>query len=509
MPGWSLLLRPSETLFRVDSDSRSPTCIAVIKRLDSWASCGILPRMNKKSELEKQLNDFSATVRSAALAALCQEFKPGGAPEGTNVNMHIHSFFSYNAEGWSPSRIAWESRQRGLRAAALCDFDVLEGLDEFLDACMTVGLRGAVGLETRAYLKAFADVDINSPGEPGVTYIMGLGFVRRPAAGSQAALTLKRFREQYDARNLAMIGKINAALPAVALDYLRDAVPLTPAGGVTERHLISAYRLRSEQVFPVRSERAAFWADVLGKPVAVVESLLDDVPALEEALRSRLAKNGGIGYEKPSESTFPPVDDFIGWVESCDAIPTMTWLDGTSAGESDPAKMLECMCVKGAVALNIIPDRNWNIKDAESKRIKVANLDAIVLEADRMGLPINIGTEMNKSGLPFADDLDGEVLSRHKATFLRGADVMTGHTLLARYANFSYTGVRARARFETVAEKNAFFAGVGRAPALTRREADALLNAGEDRAFDQLVDRGARYGTSSPPVSRTTTVLNL
>ncbi len=461
--------------------------------MDILLCSGILPRMKKQDELEQQLNDFSVSSRASALASLLKDYAGTFATEGMNVNMHMHSFFSYNAEGWSPTRIAWEARKHGVRAAALCDFDVLDGLYEFLDACLDVGLRGAVGLETRAYLKEFGNVDINSPGEPGVTYIMGIGFVRKPAPGTQAAQVLKLFRDQYDARNLAMIAKINAALPDVALDYERDATPLTPARGVTERHLVSAYRQRSEQVFPARPDRVAFWSGVLAKDTASIETLLGNVPAFEEAIRSRLAKNGGIGYEKPSESTFPPVDDFIEWVASCDAIPTITWLDGTSEGESDPVRMLECMCVKGAVALNIIPDRNWNIKDPDQKRIKVANLDAIVREANRMGLPINIGTEMNKLGLPFVDDLDGESLARHKDSFILGAHVMVGHTLLARYANFSYTGGRARAQFETIPEKNAFFAGIGSSPALTRCEADALLSAGEDRAFAMLVDRSRRH----------------
>jgi hypothetical protein len=473
----------------------APGTVAFAKmRLDYFPPCGILPRMKTKNELELELNDYSAKVRSAALAELCRSFNDAILPEGSNVNMHIHSFFSYNAEGWSPSRIAWETRKRGLRAAALCDFDVLEGLDEFLDACLAVGMRGAVGLETRAYLKEFGDVDINSPGEPGVTYIMGIGFVRKPAAGTTAASTLAMFRDQYDRRNLAMIARINAALPAVALDYERDVVPLTPARGVTERHIISAYRQKGEQAFPSRSDRIAFWGGVFGKTPAAMDSLFQDLPAFEEQIRARLTKNGGIGYEKPSETTFPPVDDFIDWVLACDAIPTVTWLDGTSAGESDPVRLLECMCVKGAVAINIIPDRNWNIKDPDVKRVKVANLDAIIREADRMGLPVNIGTEMNKTGLPFADDLAGDVLARHKKTFLLGAHVMAGHTLLARYANFSYSGTRAGAQFETIAEKNAFFARIGSAPAITRRESDELLGAGDDRAFNWLVDRGSRYG---------------
>lgn len=450
--------------------------------------------MITKSGLEAQMNDFDADVRRQALSVLCNDENNTFEPENTNVNMHMHSFFSYNAEGWSPTRIAWESRKRGLHAAALCDFDVLSGLDEFLDACIDVGLRGAVSLETRTFLKAFQSVDISSPGEPGVTYIMGAGFARRPDPASVQGRMLAMFREQYDKRNLVMLDKINAALPAIALNYENDAVPLTPARGVTERHVISAYRQKSEQAFPARSDRAAFWAGVFCKDIATVEALLENIPAFEEQIRAKLTKSGGIGYEKPSENTFPSVDDFIDWVEACDAIPMITWLDGTSEGESDTEKLLQCMCVKGAVALNIIPDRNWNVKDPESRRIKVANLDTVVCVADRIGLPIIIGTEMNKHGLPFVDDLNGEVLSRYKNTFLLGAHVLTGHTLLTRYADFPYTGARAKAQFETLAEKNAFFARVGRMVPLSRREADDLMAAGPDRAFAMLIDRGSRYG---------------
>jgi len=62
-----------------------------------------------------------------------------------------HSFFSFNARDWSPSRIAWEARQAGLYAAAVCDFDVLDGMEEFLDAGEAIGLRAAAHLETRAF----------------------------------------------------------------------------------------------------------------------------------------------------------------------------------------------------------------------------------------------------------------------------------------------------------------------------------------------------------------------
>lgn len=458
--------------------------------MDFDKRCGILSRMKNQTELELMLNDFDANIRSQALENLWRNFKHVLEPEGENVNMHMHSFFSYNAEGWSPSRIAWEAKKQGLRAAALCDFDVLEGVEEFLHACGIVELRGSVGLETRAFLKEFSTVDINSPGEPGVTYIMGMGFVSKPDSGSSAYDELQSFRQQYDERNLRMIEKINKALPDIALDYQKDAVPLTPAGGVTERHIICAYRVKSESVFPDVDKRALFWSDILGVEVSTVgQWLLEDIPTLEEKIRSKCAKKGGVGYEPPSESTFPPVEQFISWVQSCNAIPMITWLDGTSQGEADPQRMLGLLSEKGAVALNIIPDRNWNIADKAAQDVKVANLHAVVGEAVRMGLPINIGTEMNKLGLPFADDLNGPVLKEFKEAFQQGADVMNGHTLLLRYADFSYISADANTMFANVHEKNQFFANMGRQPALALEETSHLEELGKERAFDALIDR--------------------
>ena len=58
----------------------------------------------------------------------------------------------------------------------IVDFDVLDGVDEFLDACDLVGVRGSAGIETRVFVPEFADREINSPGEPGVCYHMGIGF---------------------------------------------------------------------------------------------------------------------------------------------------------------------------------------------------------------------------------------------------------------------------------------------------------------------------------------------
>jgi len=442
-----------------------------------------------ETEALGQLDDFAAEQRRAALEALNGGW-PCGAPTG-NVNMHFHSFFSYNAEGWSPSHIAWASRQAGLYAAGLCDFDVLDGLEEFLQAGELVGLRSTVNLETRAFVPEYASAEINSPGEPGVTYIMGGGYATVPEAGTPQAEMLAHLRASSRQRNLDLVARINPHVPDIAVDYEQDVVPLTPSGNATERHIIRAYVNKSYEAFAVcdRSHAgvANYWSELLGKPVEDVAKMLG-TPAIEEAARSKLAKKGGFGYVQPSADTFPPVDDFVNWVLACRAIPLVTWLDGTSDGESDAQAMLDCLTTKGCAGLNIIPDRNWNYKDAEVKALKIGKLREMVLAADAMGLPVNIGTEMNKAGLPFADDLAGEVLSEFAEPFVRGAEIMVGHTILLRCAGLSYVDCDM-----PLQQRNEFFRAVGAMPPLSQTAANTLRDAHDTTALGMIeaaVSRG-------------------
>ena len=436
-----------------------------------------------------QLDSFDARERRRALRALAAGAEPARLLD--NVNMHCHSFFSYNARGWSPSRVAWEARQAGLYAAGLCDFDVLDGLEEFLEAGLVLRLRVAVHLETRAFLEEYAGMEINSPGEPGVTYIMGAGFVRVPAPNSPAAATLADLRARAAARNRALVARINAHLDAVAIDYDREVVPLSPGGCPTERHIVRAYVDKAAAVFTEAAARARFWCQVLGAGTsdpAAAAGLMADRPRRGEQARMRLVARGGLGYEPPTPQTFPRVGDFTAWVLACEAIPMVTWLDGTSAGEADPAAMLECLRAKGAAAVNIIPDRNWRTSAAQRPRL-LKLLDEFVRTAQGLDLPINIGTEMNREGQPFSDDLDVEYLRPYREVFLEGARVMVGHTILSRYAGYAYTGAAARAEFGgDVRARNRFFAAVGALPPLDEGMARRLEALGPEAALRRIRD---------------------
>lgn len=436
--------------------------------------------MSDANEQIRRLTAFSAKDREQALRALAAS--TAFPPAGGNVNMHAHSFFSYNASGSSPSLLAFEARRAGLWAMGLCDFDVLDGLAEFNRAGLILGMRTTVNLETRAFLREYTSAEINSPGEPGVTYIMGAGFAKVPSPASDEGKTLAGWRRQAGNRNLALIRRINPHVAEIAIDLERDVMPLTPSGAPTERHIIRAYCRKAAAVFPADSG-AAFWARVLALEPAAAAALTRDIPALEEKVRAKFAKKGGFGYEQPTEKTFPPADEFAAWCLACGAIPMITWLDGTSAGEADPRAMCECLMAKGCAAVNIVPDRNWNLKDPAAAALKQKKLKEFVEAADALHLPVNIGTELNRDGLPFADDLAGPALKPYAEIFRRGAAIFCGHSVLLRYADFSYTGAAAKSRFGSdTAAKNRFFEAVGNRPPLTEARAAELAALGPERA---------------------------
>ncbi len=447
--------------------------------------------MDKYTLLE-QLNSFDSGKRKKALISLLDNYS-NPAEETENVNMHFHTFFSYNAEGWSPSRIAWEAKQNGLFAAGIIDFDVLDGMDEFLKAGELLPVRTNVGIETRSFLTEFQDKEIDSPGEPGVSYIAGTGFGKAPGQGTNQQQTLQHYRETAKQRNISLIERSNAKLPSIGIDYDKDVLPLTPSGNATERHIVKAYVNKSAAVFPRKSDLNSFWSDILKINTDETEKLSADRASFENLVRSKLAKKGGIGYQQPTLDTFPKTEDFFSWVRDCRAIPMESWLDGTSDGESDPHALLELSVSKGAEALNIIPDRNWNIKSTEEKAKKYSNLQEIIKTATSMDLPLHIGTEMNKAGLPFVDDLSGEELNPFKDLFLRGAKIFTGHTILLRLADFSYVDQQTDVLFKTKKEKNNFFESVGKLPPLHYCVADKYRDMKPEKAFD-LISESTQAG---------------
>jgi hypothetical protein len=425
-------------------------------------------------DLENSLNSFELATRSAALAelvALASAGKVQCEPERQVVNMHCHTFFSFNAYGHSPTSLAWLARRRGFRAIGIVDFDVLDGVEEFLGACDAAGVRGSGGVETRVFIPQFATREINSPGEPGVFYHMGIGFTSGAAPGAAAGV-LADMRSRAARRNRDMMARVNAYLDPVAIDYEQDVLPLTPAGNATERHMLVACIRAAKRAFSdsrdlgirERSQDTPlidFWAGKLGMGTEEVARIMADRVAFQNLLRARLMKKGGVGYVRPTPESFPTVEEFHSMILPCGALPCATWLDGLSPGEQDIDELLELLIGKGVAALNIVPDRNWNFADPDIRRLKAGKLYEIVEKAVRYALPLNIGTEMNAPGNKLVDDFDAPELIPLQQVFLDGAHFIYGHTLMQRALGLGFGSEWARAHVPARSDRNAFYTSIG------------------------------------------------
>ncbi len=429
--------------------------------------------------LENRLNSFDANARADALYVLAARAESGEIPlpsPRNEVNLHFHTFFSFNAHGWSPSRIAWESRKYGLSVAGIVDFDVLDGMVEFLSAGEVLGLRTVAALETRVFVQEYLDRVMSSPNEPGIAYFMGAGCFQLPPEGTRSAQILGWMREMARQRNLQVMERVNAFLDPVRIDYDADVLPLTPSGNATERHMLAAYDAKAREVFVGdQAGLESFWSRALDTPLQETAAILQNTPRLHETIRSKLMKFGGVGYVPPAPETFPTLESVVEMVQGMEALPMATWLDGTNPGEADMAAMVELMASKGVVAMNMVPERNWNLKDPDEKRTKVENLRKAVAAAREIGFPLCIGTELNKLGLPFVDNFSAPELRPYVHDFLDGAHFLWGHTFLARNAGVGFASDWARAQFGSDRlKKNEFYTAAGRLATPGRSAAQAL-----------------------------------
>ncbi len=171
---------------------------------------------------------------------------------------------------------------------------------------------------------------------------------------------------------------------------------------------------------------------MLGLPEERVAAVIDRGPQMQDLVRSRLMKRGSVGYIQPGPDTFPSVEEVNAVIAACGALPTITWLDGTSEGEQAAVELFDLMVAKGALALNIIPDRNWNIADPADKQRKLEGLYSVVALARKLDLPINVGTEMNAFGKPLIDAFDVPELAPVRDDFIDGAYFFYGHGTLQR-----------------------------------------------------------------------------
>lgn len=410
--------------------------------------------------LEENLDSFDLKERKESLLKLIELSQNNEIelpPVSAYVNLHIHSFYGYNAYGYSPTKVAWLARKAGLAVAGVIDFDVLDGLEEFVEAARLLNLKMCYGIETRVFVPEFSDKEINSPGEPGIAYHIGIGISARPTS-RYLQKNLTNLKECSQKRNIEVIDKVNMFFSPLILDYETDLLALTPQNNPTERHICRAYALKAQKLFPSICDLSKFWEEKLGCDTSNLD--FPDGPKLCGKIRQKTMKKGGVGYVQPDKDSFPNMADVNEFILKSGGIPTLCWHDGISEGEKEEAKLLEVAMASGVQAFSVIPNPVYTPHSPEQK---LKNLHEIVTYVDDLGLPIVSGTEMNTLGQAIIDDFSSDPLGPLAPIFLKGGHIIYAHSALQAKTGLGYTSKWASQTFTNRVEKNIFFEALGQA----------------------------------------------
>jgi len=170
-------------------------------------------------------------------------------------------------------------------------------------------------------------------------------------------------------------------------------------------------------------------------------------------------KRGGVGYVRPDKGSFPLMADTNQFILAAGGMPVHTWLDGSSDGEQAIEELLDVAMSTGAVAINVIPDRNYT-PGAQDQKVK--NLYQVIEVAQRRNLVVVGGTEMNSPGQKFVDDFGTDELAPLLPVFLKGARIVYAHSVLQQQCGLGYTSAWAERKLKNAAERNNFFEELGK-----------------------------------------------
>jgi hypothetical protein len=208
--------------------------------------------------LERQLDDRDPAAppgRPEPPRGDARAWRPPPRRSTTRSTCTATPLFSFNGYGYSPSGRCAGAPARAERHG-LVDFDVLDGVAEFLDRLRAAGMRGGAGLETRCTCRP-SGAGHHVAGRARHHLPHGHGLRRRAPVAEAACLAgLKETAQAHAPAGGA--GEHPAGRHRAGLRRRGDP---PDAGG--QRHgapLCAAYYDKAAAVFPDRGRRAAWWA---------------------------------------------------------------------------------------------------------------------------------------------------------------------------------------------------------------------------------------------------------
>lgn len=344
----------------------------------------------------------------------------------TDVNAHLHTPYSFSAFS-TIEQIFQMAVSEGITVAGINDFFVTDGYASFYEEALKNGVFPLFNIEFTGLLKKHQkeNIRINDPNNPGRCYFCGKGLDFPFHPDPQDLQTINRVVELSQDQIRSMINKINLLFSEAGsgVQFNYEAIKSEYAENlVRERHLACAVR---EAVYKISGDdltRKDFLLKLYSGKQSVAD--LNNIPAIENEIRSNLLKAGGKAFVEEDAATFPAIDEIIRIIRHAGGIPCYPVLLDDIKGnytefESSPENLRHELQSWDVNCIELIPGRN----DA-------AALHKFVSYFHSAGFIVLMGTEHNSPGLiPLTCDTRGKIpLSEAMRTIAyEGACVVAAH----------------------------------------------------------------------------------
>lgn len=285
-----------------------------------------------------------------------------------NVNGHIHSPYSFSAfdDLEQAFRMAVDE---GVKVLGINDFNTTEGYHEFYQLSSKYNVFPLFNIEFMGLMKdkQREGIRINDPNNPGRIYFSGKGLDYPVSIGKESEKQISGIINESHQQVKAMIIKLNENLkeisPGMELDFDEIRKRYT-RGMVRERHLARALRLMVFENIESATERIAFFKKLYGGKEPVAE--MDNIAAVENEIRSRLLKAGGLAFVEEDPEAFLELEQIISIITDAGGIPCYPVLLDDANGrftefEGDMESLYQNLKSYNVSCIELIPGRNDHI----------------------------------------------------------------------------------------------------------------------------------------------------
>ncbi len=354
-----------------------------------------------------------------------------------NVNAHFHTPYSFSAFD-TIHEIFEKAVEEKIDVLGINDFITTFGYVEFNDLAFRYQKFPLFCIEFMGLMKKEQEkgIRINDPNNPGRIYICGKGLAFPEQFSESSSELLQQVFDESQQQTQAMTEKLNVFLKEIDAKFDLEFEKIKNSyskGMVRERHIAKALRIKIEKYYADTEDYDKFLSRLFkNKQIHFDKS---NSTALDNELRNKLLKKGGIAFVEEDETAFLSLDQIKQIILDAKGIPFYPVLLDDQNGnytefESDPETLFLELSKRKIYAIELIPSRN-----------DLKNLKKYIQFFSEKGFIITMGSEHNTPEMVplilFSRD-HTELEKELKAINYYGSCIIAAHQFLIATGNDGY-----------------------------------------------------------------------